>query len=120
MAPKKRKSKDTGSRRPKKSKRSKKSKSLAIDDARSSHVQGAHFTTESVLADLGKLTFTPSQDPRTVIDEVGREIFKGMKPGPCLLGNKEEEAELYARKAEPQPGIYTSHRTQNLNNGRQY
>jgi hypothetical protein len=56
MESKERKSKGIASRR------SKKSKSLAIDDGHSSHVQGTHFPIESVLADLGKLTFPPSQE----------------------------------------------------------
>ena len=95
---------------------SKKNKHLEIDDAHASPVQDAHFTVKSVLADLGKLTFNPPQDPTIVIDTVGREIFKGMKPGPCLLGNKQEEAKLYARKAEPQPGICPFHLIPNPNN----
>jgi hypothetical protein len=76
------------------------------DAAPSGYAQHAPSTIESVLFDLSKLKFTLYQDVKEVVDVVGREIFKGMKPGRCLLGNGAEEAELYRPKNKPHHSIF--------------
>jgi hypothetical protein len=53
-------------------------------------LETAGTSIESVLLDLKNLTFTPGRD-RAVITQLAKKD-SGMRPGPCLVGNKEEEA----------------------------
>jgi hypothetical protein len=55
-------------------------------------------TIKTVISDLCNLQFELKR-PDEFINIFGKEVIKGIKPGHCLIGNPEEEAEFYCSKA---------------------